>query len=75
MPDDSSDLGKIANLLALMVTQDMARSTAATTLQACGFSYREIAALTGSAENSVRAMISTAKKKGSTEKGLKEIGG
>lgn len=75
MPDDASDLGKIANLLALMVTQDMARSTAATTLQACGFSYREIAALTGSAENSVRAMISTAKKKGSTEKALKEIGG
>lgn len=63
MPDDASDLGKIANLLALMVTQDMARSTAAVTLQACGFSNREIAALTGSAENSVRAMISSAKKK------------
>ena len=75
MPDDASDLGKIANLLALMVTQDMARSTADTTLQACGFSYREIAALTGSAENSVRAMISTAKKKGSGEKTVREIGG
>ncbi len=75
MPDESSDLAKIANLLALMVTQDMARSTAATTLQACGFSYREIAALTGSAENSVRAMISSAKKRGTGEKALKEIGG
>jgi DNA-directed RNA polymerase specialized sigma24 family protein len=75
MPDDSSDLGKIANLIALMVTQDMARSTAATTLQSCGFSYREIAALTGSAENSVRAMVSTAKKRVSTEKAAKEIGG
>jgi DNA-directed RNA polymerase specialized sigma24 family protein len=75
MPDDTSDFGKIANLLALMVTQDMARSTAAVTLQACGFSYREIAALTGSAENSVRAMISAAKKKGSGEKATKETNG
>lgn len=63
MPDDETNLGKIANLLALMVTQDMARSTAAVTLQACGFSNREIAALTGSAENSVRAMISQSRKK------------
>lgn len=63
MSDDISDLGKVANLLALMVTQDMARSTAAVTLQSCGFSNREIATLTGSAENSVRAMLSAAKKK------------
>lgn len=75
MPDDASDLGKIANLLALMVTQDMARSTAATTLQACGFTYKEIAALTGSAENSVRAMVSNAKRKSSSEKPMKEISG
>lgn len=63
MSDETSDLGKIANLLALMITQDMARSNAAVTLQTCGFSNREIASLTGSAENSVRAMISAAKKK------------
>lgn len=75
MSDETSELDKIANLLGLFVTKDMARSTAAVTLQACGFSNREIAALTGSAENSVRAMISTAKKKGSSEKALKEIGG
>jgi len=73
MPDESSDINKIANLLALMVTQDMARSTAATTLQACGFSNREIAGLTGSAENSVRAMISQARKK--TEKPEKATNG
>lgn len=64
MSDEGADLSKIANLLAIMVTQDMARSNAAVTLQVCGFSYREIAALTGSAENSVRAMVSAAKKKG-----------
>jgi len=63
MSDDDQHLGKIANLLALIVTQDMARSTAATTLASCGFSNREIAALTGSAENSVRAMLSAAKRK------------
>lgn len=75
MADEALELGKIANLLALLVTQSMARSTAATTLQACGFTYREIAALTGSPENSVRAMISSAKKKTSDEKAHKETDG
>jgi len=63
MPEEPRDLDKIANLLALIVTKDMAKSTAAMTLQACGFSNREIAGLTGSAENSVRAMLSQARKK------------
>jgi len=63
MPEDTPDLRKIANLLALIVTKDAPRSTAVVTLQACGFTTKEIAALIGSAENSVRAMISQAKKK------------
>ena len=58
-----------------MVTQDMARSTAAVTLQSCGFSNREIATLTGSGENSVRAMLSTAKKRATGERAPKEISG
>lgn len=63
MPDETTDEGKIANLLALMVTKEMSRSQTVITLVSCGFTTREIAALTGSAENSVRAMISQARKK------------
>ena len=63
MPDDASDLSKIANLLGLMVTKGMPRATTVVTLQSCGFSTRDISQLTGSAENSVRAMLSAAKKK------------
>lgn len=74
MSDDNNDLGKIANLLALMVTQEMTRSTTVTTLAACGFSNRDIAALTGSAENSIRAMLSQAKKKAG-DKAVKESNG
>jgi DNA-binding NarL/FixJ family response regulator len=61
--ESSSDLNKIASLLALIVTKDQPKGVAALTLSACGFSNKEIAALTGSQENSVRAMISQARRK------------
>ena len=63
MSDETSDLGKIANLLALLLTKDQGKGAAAATLNSCGFTNREIAALTGSSEGSVRALISQARKK------------
>lgn len=63
MSDEAGDLGKIANLLALLLTKDQPKSAAALTLNSCGFTNREIAALTGSSEGSVRSMISQGRKK------------
>lgn len=63
MSDETRDLAKIANVLALLLTKDQSKSATAATLSACGFSNREIAALTGSSEGSVRAMISQGRKK------------
>lgn len=63
MNDETRDLRKIANLLALLLTKDQAKGAAAATLSACGFTTREIAALTGSSEGSVRAMLSAGRKK------------
>jgi len=68
MPEDWNDLGKIANLLGLILTKDMTRSAATVTLASAGFSNRDIAALTGSTEGSVRAMLSQARKKALSEK-------
>lgn len=63
MPDESSELAKIANLLALSLTKDYSKSATASTLQICGFSTKEIASLTGSTEASVRAMLSQSRRK------------
>ena len=61
--DDSAALDKIANLLALLLTREMTKSGAVGTLASAGFSTREIAALVGSSEGSVRAFASQARKK------------
>lgn len=63
MSDETGDLAKIANVLALLLTKGQPKSATAATLSACGFSNREIASLTGSSEGSVRAMISQGRKK------------
>lgn len=75
MPDESPHTAKIANVLALLLTRDMNRSTAVTTLQSCGFSTKEIAGLIGSTEGSVRAMLSQSRKKGGGEKSTKDSDG
>lgn len=72
MPDESPALAKIANILALLLTRDMNRSTAVATLNSCGFSTREIAGLIGSPEGSVRAMLSQTRKKVAGEKSIKD---
>lgn len=61
--DDSAALDKIANLLALLLTREMTKSSAAGTLSSAGFSTKEIAALIGTTEASVRALASQARKK------------
>jgi DNA-directed RNA polymerase specialized sigma24 family protein len=65
--DEESDLHKIACLLALLVTKELPKSPTALTLNSCGFTNREIAALTGSSEGSVRAMISQGRRKQGTD--------
>jgi transposase len=61
--DDSSALDKIANLLALQMTREMTKSAAVGALAGAGFSTKEIAALVGTSEASVRALASQARKK------------
>lgn len=63
MPEQSPDLARIANILALLLTREMNRSAAASTLSSCGFSTKEIAGLIGSTEGSVRALLSQSRKK------------
>ena len=75
MPDESAALAKIANVLALLLTRDMNRSTAVATLNSCGFSTREIAELIGSTDGSVRAMLSQARKKVAAEKSGQDTNG
>jgi DNA-directed RNA polymerase specialized sigma24 family protein len=75
MSDESLALTKIANILALLLTREMNRSTAVAALDNCGFSTREIAALTGSSDGSVRAMLSQSRKKASVEKPTKDSNG
>lgn len=61
--DDNGALDKIANLLALLLTREMTKSNAVGTLSSAGFSTKEIAALVGTTEASVRALASQARKK------------
>jgi len=67
MSDETTDLNKIANLLALLLTKDQPKGATALTLSACGFSNREIASLTGSPEGSVRAVLSKGRRKQSDD--------
>ena len=67
--DDTRALDKIANLLALLLTRELTKSAAAGVLASAGFANKEIAALLGTTESSVRAFASQARKKvGKTEK-------
>lgn len=63
MPSETQGIDKIANLLAMLLIKDMNKSTAAATLASSGFSNKEIAALLGTSEGSVRSFISIAKRK------------
>jgi len=69
MADESASLDKVANLLGLLVTKDMSKGEKVLTLASCGFSTKDIASLTGSAENAVRAALSTARKKATDKAG------
>lgn len=63
MNESNPELAKIANLLGLLLTKDESKGSAARILSSCGFSNKEIAGLTGSSENSIRALLSQARKK------------
>lgn len=56
------ELRKIANLLAVRQVKDLKKGEAAVMLSLAGFSNREIAALIGTSNGSVRALLSLARK-------------
>ena len=56
------ELRKIATLLALRQVADMKKGEAAFVLNLAGFSNKEIAALLGTSEGSVRGLLSLARK-------------
>ena len=60
--DIASELRKIANLLALRQVTDLKKGDAAMVLSLSGFSNKEIAALLGTSEGSVRGLLSVARK-------------
>lgn len=56
------ELKKIANLLALNAVRDRPKSEAVVLLASAGFSSAETAALVGTSDASVRAMLSQARR-------------
>jgi len=60
--DVAAELRKVANLLALRHVADMKKGEAAMALNLSGFSNREIAALLGTSEGSVRGLLSIGRK-------------
>lgn len=56
------ELGKIANLLALGAVRDRPKSEAVVVLAAAGFTSQETAALIGTSDASVRAMLSQSRR-------------
>jgi DNA-directed RNA polymerase specialized sigma24 family protein len=58
----ATELRKIANLLAVRQVADLKKGDAAMLLHLSGFSNRDIAALLGTSEGSVRGLISIARK-------------
>lgn len=66
---DTSELAgevrKLVNILALGLITDKAKGESAAILSAVGLSTKEIAGLLGTSENSIRALLSQSKKKGS----------
>jgi DNA-directed RNA polymerase specialized sigma24 family protein len=65
--DTATELHKIANLLALRAVEEKSKGEAAMLLAACGFATKDIAALLGTSEGSVRGLVSQGRKK--TDKG------
>ena len=61
------ELRKIANLLAFRETKDLNKGERARILSTAGFSNKEIAALIGTTEGSIRALLSQACKKAAEE--------
>ena len=70
----TNDFRKIANLLALVVTQDKKQADAILTLGAAGFSASEIAALLRTTTNTVSVRLSQAKAKRKAKRGAKKHG-
>ena len=60
--DVATELRKIANLLALQMVRDLKKGDAAMLLSLSGFSNKEIAAILGTSEGSVRGLLSIARK-------------
>lgn len=63
----AGELRKIANLLAFRETRDLNKGERARILSTSGFSNKEIAALIGTSEGSIRALLSQARKKAAEE--------
>jgi DNA-directed RNA polymerase specialized sigma24 family protein len=63
----AAELRKIANLLALQQVRDLKKGDAAVILNLSGFSNKDIAALLGTSEGSVRGLLSLARKGRSAE--------
>lgn len=61
------ELRKIANLLALSATREMKKNEAAVLLAQAGFAAADSAALLGTSDASVRAMLSQARSKSSAK--------
>jgi DNA-directed RNA polymerase specialized sigma24 family protein len=61
------ELRKIANLLALQQVRELSKGRAALILSLAGFSNREVAALIGTSEGSVRGLLSMARRRGVVE--------
>ena len=58
----AAELRKIANLLALQQVRDLKKGEAAMLLNLSGFSNKEVAAILGTSEGSVRGLLSIARK-------------
>ncbi len=65
--DVAVQLRKVANVLALSAIKDFSKGDAAKLLHSAGFSNKEISALTGSSEGSVRGFLSQAAKRAGPE--------
>lgn len=63
----ATELRKIANLLALGQVAKLTKGEQARVLGICGFSTKEIAALIGTTEGSIRALQSQARKRASED--------
>jgi DNA-directed RNA polymerase specialized sigma24 family protein len=59
----AAELRKIANLLAVREVRNLKKGEGALILSLSGFSNKEIAALIGTSEGSVRGLLSAARKR------------